>query len=155
MFYRKAVRSLQSFRAWRPEVLLILCGDLLACSLTIASTGWVKEGAVLPSYWGSEVVSTQLHRAEENSTKWRHTQQRRFNSVSDYIVTGSTCYWSACSSAFRWRSTRLRTVYEKLLLLLLSLLHTDHGTLLPLKLECLRGGERSPPRGTHKRNLQR
>lgn len=39
-------------------LLLILCGDLLACSLTIESTGWVKEGAVLPSYWGSEYSVT-------------------------------------------------------------------------------------------------
>lgn len=94
-------------------LLLILCGDLLACSLTIASTGWVKEGTVLASYWGTEVVSIQLHRAEENSTKWLHTQQRRFNSVSNYILTVSTCYWSACSSAFRWRRTRLRTEFTR------------------------------------------
>lgn len=111
MFYRNAVRSPQSFRAWNPETFIVntLWGPL-GLSLTIGSTVWVGEGTILPIYWGSEYSVTPGWR---NSTKWLHTQQRRFNSVGDYILTVSTCYWSACSSAFRWKSTRLRTKFKR------------------------------------------
>lgn len=104
MFYRNAVRSPQSFRAWNPETFIVntLWGPR-GLSLTVGSTVWVGEGTVFPSYWGSE--SIQLHQAEE-------TLQNGYTHSRGGLIV-STCYWSACSSAFRWKSTRLRTKFKR------------------------------------------